>query len=346
MSKVNYEYKKEQFERTLRECSMLYTGRRKPMTESLMCFGWECGEGWYDILSELSYNLEELNLRFYDKYRLRIEATQVKEKFGTLRFYYNVMHDTSWLGFILAYPFNRLDSLISNNVKFNYETVIDKEAYVTIERREITEEDANKYEKREFLDEKLVKGDDGKWYIEYPLHHGARTHRELRNHRILEKIRIAARMASWRIESLFNFSNHKTATIAEYMRIQADRYIGDAYRKCFDVCELCGARIGTKDSQRVETEGYIRFICKECDRRENYIYKNHEVSYVKETYGTKYLGNGLFEKFNANAIKFSELENSDKYVPQSEYEKLYNDMDKIYEDYSKNRKAIDGNAKK
>jgi rubrerythrin len=49
-----------------------------------MCWGLECGDGWYDLIDRLCYLLQ------YDTdkngYPQAI-ATQVKEKFGTLRFY-------------------------------------------------------------------------------------------------------------------------------------------------------------------------------------------------------------------------------------------------------------------
>ena len=64
-------------------------------------FGFECGDGWYELLRNLSQKLfdgcaereihlgpEENGHGFY--------ATQVKEKYGTLRFYTSVIYD--WMG--------------------------------------------------------------------------------------------------------------------------------------------------------------------------------------------------------------------------------------------------------
>ena len=62
---------------------MLYAQRGKPMNETAMCWGFDCGDGWYGIIRELSEQLEWLN----EMGVCRVEATQVKEKFGTLRFY-------------------------------------------------------------------------------------------------------------------------------------------------------------------------------------------------------------------------------------------------------------------
>lgn len=55
----------------------LYRGITKPLTESLMGFGFECGDGWFELIKELSEKLEPMG----------VEAIQVKEKWGGLRFY-------------------------------------------------------------------------------------------------------------------------------------------------------------------------------------------------------------------------------------------------------------------
>jgi len=49
-----------------------------------MLWGFECGDGWYDLLYELSAELEAL---IDPDEEFPICAVQVKEKFGGLRFY-------------------------------------------------------------------------------------------------------------------------------------------------------------------------------------------------------------------------------------------------------------------
>ena len=68
----------------------IFADRHKPMTETCMCWGFECGAGWYNILDQLCNNIQH-----YIDWKNRKEeivpqvvAEQVKEKFGTLRFYY------------------------------------------------------------------------------------------------------------------------------------------------------------------------------------------------------------------------------------------------------------------
>jgi len=57
----------------------LYRGRHKTIQESCMPWGVCCGNGWFDLIYKLSQDITTL-----DK---KVEATQVKEKFGGLRFY-------------------------------------------------------------------------------------------------------------------------------------------------------------------------------------------------------------------------------------------------------------------
>jgi|WetSurSiteA1Bulk_404760.scaffolds.fasta_scaffold02200_11 hypothetical protein len=57
----------------------LFKGMTRPLTENLMGFGMECGDGWFNILDKL---FEKLNNH-------DIELMQVKEKFGGLRIYIN-----------------------------------------------------------------------------------------------------------------------------------------------------------------------------------------------------------------------------------------------------------------
>jgi hypothetical protein len=72
----------------------IFINRYGNMKDTLMYFGFEHGDGWFFILDQLCYSIqsyiENNNLyRDYDKKISQVVATQVKEKFGTLSFYYN-----------------------------------------------------------------------------------------------------------------------------------------------------------------------------------------------------------------------------------------------------------------
>lgn len=69
---------------------ILFQHRNKSMQETCMCWGIECPKGWYHILDQLCTVLEFHNMEFVKNYNLAIVADQVKEKFGTLRFYFSI----------------------------------------------------------------------------------------------------------------------------------------------------------------------------------------------------------------------------------------------------------------
>lgn len=74
----------------LLRCPIIYRGRNLGPTQNLMCFGFECGDGWYQIIYDLSVSIEtqaaQLKADGVSEEQLPC-VSQVKEKFGGLRFY-------------------------------------------------------------------------------------------------------------------------------------------------------------------------------------------------------------------------------------------------------------------
>lgn len=86
----------------------MMVNREKSMMETCMCWGFECGDGWFNILDQLMGNIQhhidwkekqrnwkiEWNKEHPDKPGVisdpipQVTLDQVKEKFGSLRFYY------------------------------------------------------------------------------------------------------------------------------------------------------------------------------------------------------------------------------------------------------------------
>ena len=83
----------------------IFANRHASMIETAMCWGFEHGDGWYQIIDSLCGQIQhhidwhnsqrELllknnphNVKIPDEVR-QVVAAQVKEKFGTLRFYYD-----------------------------------------------------------------------------------------------------------------------------------------------------------------------------------------------------------------------------------------------------------------
>ncbi len=62
----------------------LFVESTYPLTESLMAFGCECGDGWYGIIESAC---ESIAAHCESNEKRDFAFTQIKEKFGTLRMY-------------------------------------------------------------------------------------------------------------------------------------------------------------------------------------------------------------------------------------------------------------------
>ena len=87
---ISDDIKKNKYEGFMDKYPILFRDRNLDMTKTCMCFGIECPIGWYHILEQLCTVLEFYNIEYTQKYNVGIVADQVKEKFGTLRFYYHI----------------------------------------------------------------------------------------------------------------------------------------------------------------------------------------------------------------------------------------------------------------
>jgi len=67
----------------------IFAQRHDDMRTTAMCWGFECGDGWYWLIDNLCGSIQG----YIDNNKhLKIQqvvATQVKEKYGGLRFYFN-----------------------------------------------------------------------------------------------------------------------------------------------------------------------------------------------------------------------------------------------------------------
>lgn len=96
---------KENTEKLYKKYTGLYMQKDLNMQQTAMCWGFSCGDGWYNIVDSLSRGISNhvdcLNCEGFHDYkekpedhvRVEIQAVQVKEKYGTLRFYVNQSDD-------------------------------------------------------------------------------------------------------------------------------------------------------------------------------------------------------------------------------------------------------------
>ena len=115
----------------------MFGDRTKPMTETCMCWGLEVGDGWYDLIDVLCealtytystsvqvdeedgkrlgikpYKWELENNYYFSVEPPQIIATQVKEKYGTLRFYYREEYSEEVMSLIQTGKYPDLQRII------------------------------------------------------------------------------------------------------------------------------------------------------------------------------------------------------------------------------------------
>lgn len=67
----------------------LFSGKDLPLNKSLMAFGCECGDGWFNILSNMCHCIAEHIKHGGWKFEQPYQFFQIKEKFAGLRVYDN-----------------------------------------------------------------------------------------------------------------------------------------------------------------------------------------------------------------------------------------------------------------
>ncbi len=78
---------KEIDEKLCQECRNLYADRNASIMESCMAWGFDCMNGWKEIIYDLSLKLEAIIIAMPEEERKNYKCAQCKEKYGTLRFY-------------------------------------------------------------------------------------------------------------------------------------------------------------------------------------------------------------------------------------------------------------------
>ena len=74
---------KELTEKLYEKYPQIFKGKKLPMSQSLVCFGFEYGDGWYELTEDLCKKLQVIA----DLGGPQFVASQMKEKFAGLRFY-------------------------------------------------------------------------------------------------------------------------------------------------------------------------------------------------------------------------------------------------------------------
>ena len=117
--------KSDKYEVMMEQFPHVYADRHK--SESCMGRGICCGEGWYDLLYDLSEKLEDLILAEPEEKRADYAARQVKEKFGCYDEQTEVLTENGWKYFKDLLSSDRIACLAKDQLV--YELPTDMVAY-------------------------------------------------------------------------------------------------------------------------------------------------------------------------------------------------------------------------
>jgi hypothetical protein len=74
-------------EKLCKDYPKIFANRNGDMTTTAMCWGFECGDGWYPLIDLLCHEIQWHIDKNAKAGTPQFVASQVKEKFGGLRFY-------------------------------------------------------------------------------------------------------------------------------------------------------------------------------------------------------------------------------------------------------------------
>lgn len=250
----------EKYKKTVDDCKILYKDNFCP---------WEVKEGWYNILSEFSYLCEEMNIRFYKKYRYRIILEQIKQKFGTLRIYASVVQDPcrfiTWIIECLNKITNKLD-----NIDYNFKQLNNSGLYSIYEIEVYDNENEMVYDNRAInvrtskLKNKFVKT------IEYTNY--TKIKFKPTKNKIIYYIKCCiCAVSKWILNFSWKFKKNKNLeeynVIMEYMNTELDKLISKYEHESETICEECGYKINTKHETVCYTTGWITTLCESCAKK-------------------------------------------------------------------------------
>jgi hypothetical protein len=115
---------KESNENTLvKRFPKIFKDYRTDPRQSPMAFGFECGDGWFQLIYDLCSDIESI----CKESGIEVTAVQVKEKFGGLRFYF---HNTIKETFLSGIHFKIRTWMFDHKYGIKYWKIIDLKRYL------------------------------------------------------------------------------------------------------------------------------------------------------------------------------------------------------------------------
>lgn len=252
---------------------MLFKMKNASCEETCMCWGLEVPDAWLDPIDDLCMKLEGYNFHFYERFNVRVQADQVKIKYGELRFYYDVVVDppflVRWYENIVRWIFNKIKRL-----NFKFISVLDRDAYDEVIKEEIPDdkyEEELKYSKN-VSNVEVFTNDDGKHIKKTTLHHYTRSHKEPTKFKLLYKAYAKRRWIQYLPRQILKWEpSYKQNCMVKMLDDIAKEEICNCEEECSHHCERCGSYID--DNSRCTTTGWIYHLCKDCADESNSEYE-------------------------------------------------------------------------
>ena len=125
--------RKELDEKLCKDFPSIYIDRNGDMRTTAMCWGFDIGDGWFDLIYNLSSTIQSKLNYLNELYKKRngpktdeiyaLWTSQVKEKYGGLRFYYYTSgpepHDEEMRDAVTRI-FNQIEGIASFTEKLSY----------------------------------------------------------------------------------------------------------------------------------------------------------------------------------------------------------------------------------
>jgi hypothetical protein len=242
---------------------------------------WCIGGGWYDLMYDFSLLCEEINLRYYKKYRYRISLTQVKEKYGNLRIYFEIVKDPPAFITYIINMLEKIDDLYfsKNTNEYDFKKIIDENPHKKITfsiLNDTTNKDEYIFTKNTIeLDNKLINTSIvhnlGKWHY-IPTKHKFKYMLKKINNWLINKLNV-----------LFSLKNNNYS-IYEILHLNVSKLVNEYEQKSSNICEECGLYLHDEYNKKCTTIGWVRILCENCAKKsnqkyymDNKIFKNGEL---------------------------------------------------------------------
>lgn len=233
---------------TVSDCKLLY---RNPCP-------WSVGKGWYNTISDFSYKCEELNLRYYRKYRTRIALYDIKQKYGMLRIYGVVELDPNGFVCLLIGCIDRIINKL-RCIDYKYEIKTDHKPYKVYD---ISVMDNNN-EDSTSSSFTMTSNINGKTVKTTTIYNGGTSKMVPTKHKFTHFILTAVK----KIQSVLRGisiprSTSEKNVIYNFMNNCLEEMVDKCENDSEHICERCGK--GVSNNTACYTTGWISVLCEKC----------------------------------------------------------------------------------